>query len=1193
MRRRYTVQLLWILILSIAFAFEANAQMEFVENKGQWHSNVQYKGDFNSGALFLEKNGFTMLMNDASDIERLSGSIHGHSHSQKEPVDPTKPVNIRSFVYKMKLLGASNASVNPEKPFPSHNNYYLGNDRNKWASDCKLYQAVTYQNIYPNIDIRYYSDGGNLKYDFIVHPGGNPSRIAMQYDGPDELLVKNRELIIRTPLGEIKELSPYTYYNNFGKPIDVDCKFVVRNNVVTFDVGKYDTKSVLIIDPTIIFSTLSGSTADNWGYSATPGPDGTFYSSGIAFGSGYPVSPGAFQTSYNGGTAEGTLIGYDVAIFKFSSDGRRRIYATYLGGSANEQPHSMIVDPQGDLIITGRTNSGNFPTSSPTIGFGGDFDIFLTKFNANGTALLGSRKIGGSASDGVNIRPKYVGATGKESLRRNYGDDARSEVIVDAANNVILAACSQSPDFPVTPGAVQAGFGGRQDGIVLKMTSNLSTLIFSTFFGGSGDDACFSTDINPISGNIYIGGGTTSNNLPGDKSSVAFPNYQGGETDGFVTIISNDGTRIIKTTYQGTPGADIVYGLKFDKTGFPYIMGTTTGSWRIVNATFSNGGGKQFISKLQPDLSAYVYSTVFGTNSADPNISPIAFLVDRCENVYVSGWGGGINNNQAYSSGTTAGMQEVNPLPSIPAADGSDFYFFVLERNATRQLFGSHFGQSGGVGDHVDGGTSRFDANGVIYQAMCANCGGRIAFPTTPGAWSSRNNAGSGCNQASVKIEMNFAGVGSAVQSSINGVVNKRSGCVPLEVTFRDSLNLGKKFYWNFGDGSPVQITTTNNITHTFTTVNVFTVMLISEDSSTCNIRDTSYLTIKTGNNVANLDFNYQKLPPCESLTMQFNNLSTPTTGSFAPNAFIWDFGDRSPREVSGLNPPRTHTYSAPGNYKVTLYLQDTLFCNAPDSISKNVRISPFVKAKFTTSPLGCAPYDAVFLNTSEGGTDFIWNFGDGQTSILENPTHTYPIGTYSVTLIAKDTNTCNKIDTSAPFIIRVVEKPGASFDWSPNPPQENTPVRFQNTSVRDVRYLWNFGDGESSTLENPVHLYNETRTYTAELIVYNEAGCSDTARRDVPVLIVPLLAVPNAFTPGKFGENAVITIKGFGIGKMNWSIYNRWGQLVFQTNSRKQGWDGTYKGKLQPMDVYAYTLDVEFTDGQKVRKTGDITLIR
>jgi gliding motility-associated-like protein len=140
---------------------------------------------------------------------------------------------------------------------------------------------------------------------------------------------------------------------------------------------------------------------------------------------------------------------------------------------------------------------------------------------------------------------------------------------------------------------------------------------------------------------------------------------------------------------------------------------------------------------------------------------------------------------------------------------------------------------------------------------------------------------------------------------------------------------------------------------------------------------------------------------------------------------------------------------------------------------------------------------------------------------------------------------------------------------------------------------LWNFGDGESSTAFSPTHQYNATGTYQATLYAFNAADCVDSLTQDVPIVIVPLLDVPNAFTPGRFGENGVVKVKGFGIGTMNWKIFNRWGQVVFATSDRTQGWDGTFKGALQPMDVYTYTLDVEFTDGQKLRKTGDISLLR
>ncbi len=1174
---------------------DVKAQMEFVENKGQWNSNVNYRGNFKTGSFFLENKGFTVLLHDPKDVQTISAVGHGHNGNK---IKLPKPFTFHSFAYKVKFLGATGKiQALPDKPLPTYNNYFIGDDKSSWASNCKLFQAVTYKNVYPDIDVRYYSNGNELKYDFIVRPGGNTSAIAIQYDGVKEIFVKDKELNIVTPVGVVKELYPYSYQSINGKKQEVDCKYVVRNNVVTLQLKNYDPTQTLIIDPSIIFSSFVGTSTDTdiWSYTATPGPDGSLFAGGISFRASYPVSAGAYNTTFNGGPVEEGYPGYDIGIFKFSPNGSTRLYATFLGGNGNEQPHSMITDAAGNLIIAGRTNSTNYPVTVANIGSGGAYDIVITKFNAAGSALLGSVKIGGSADDGVNIRPKYRGTLGVDGIRRNYGDDARSEVILDGANNIILSSCSQSGNFPITDTLIQKAYGGgRQDGVILKFNSNLSSLLFATFFGGSGDDACFVASINPVSSNLYIAGPTTSNDLRGDKTGVINGTFQGGVSDGYVTEIVPDGSAIIKTTYLGTSGIDMVYGLKFDKLGFPYVMGTTTGSWPVISANFSNPGSKQFISKLQPDLSGYVYSTVFGTNSSSPNISPTAFLVDRCQNVYVSGWGGGVNIDQNYSTGNTNGLPEINPLQGIPAADGKDFYFFVLQKNAQSQLFGSHFGQFGQFGDHVDGGTSRFDENGVIYQAICANCNGGTTFPTTPGSWATSNNSNN-CNEIALKIEMNFTGVAAGLQASINAVINDTSGCLPLTVNFKDTLQKGKKFYWSFGDGSPVVITTGFDVSHVYNAVGNYTVMLIAEDSSTCNVRDTAYKIIKVGNNLANLDFIPQKLPPCESLTMQYSNISTPTFFSFGPRSFYWDYGDGSPRDTAALNPPRIHTYAAPGVYKVKLFILDTTFCNSPDSIEKIIRISPLVKASFKTPALGCAAYTGIFDNTSLAGTDFIWEFGDGTFSTDINPTHLYANpGTYNVRLIAIDTNTCNKIDTSAYFTIKVVLKPTAFFSWSPVIPEANVPVSFTNLSSADAtHFLWNFGDGESSTERNPVHQYNATGTYTAELIAYNAANCTDTFRLPVTVIVLPLLDVPNAFTPGRFGENGIVSVKGFGIGKMGWKIYNRWGQLIFQTTNRKQGWDGTFKGKVQPMDVYTYTLDVEFTNGKKLRKTGDITLLQ
>ncbi len=1184
--------------------------MEFVQNKGQWNDKINYKTDFSTGAFFLENRGFTVLLNKAADVVERSEYFHGHT--KKSPKENTNEVHIfHSHAYTVSFLGGAFTPQSvPDKPLKTYNNYFIGNEEKKWAVDCKIYTAVTYKNVYPNIDVRYYSTQEKLKYDFIVHPGGNPSSIAMRYDGVDKLSIKNKELIVGTSIGDVKEIAPYSYQTNLTNKSDITTKYVIRDNVVTFDVSNYDPSATLIIDPQLIFSTLTGSSSDNWGYTATPGPDGSFFAGGITFSQGYPVSVGAFQTQYGGGGPDGEIGGYDIAIFKFSPNGADRLYATYLGGSGNEQPHSMIADAAGNLIVAGRTNSSNFPTKGGISLSGSGYDIIVTKFNATGTALIGSVKIGGNGDDGVNIRSKYSGTQGAESIRRNYGDDARSEVILDASNNIYLASCTQSNNFPVTAGAAQlVKGGGLQDGVILKFNATLSGLLFSTYFGGNANDACFVLSINPLTNNVYVAGVTESTNLPGNTTSTISPNNN-GDIDGFVTIIKPDGSQFLKTTYIGTTAKDIVYGLKFDKLGFPYITGTTTSNnWPITpNGIYGVATAKQFISKLQPDLSANIYSTVFGTaGGVDPNISPTAFLVDRCENVYVSGWGGGINVQQNYSTGNTFGLPLVNSL-NVNPPDGQDFYFFVLRKDAISQLFGSNFGQYGGFSDHADGGTSRFDANGIIYQAICANCGGRgtITFPTTPGVWA-RLNGSQICNEAAVKIEMNFSGIGAEIQSEINGEINDTLGCISLTVNFKDLKAKGVTYYWNFNDptsGSLNTATTSSpTASHTFNNVGVYTVRLISEDLSTCNQRDTSYIHVKTGKDKVFPKFEINKLGDCKSKTFGYVNKST--SGStppitFLPQTFIWDFGDGSPVDTADFAETITHTYASVGTYKVILTVIDARFCNSPKSDSLNLRIRDNVKAKPTSNELGCAPYTPVFKNISDAGLTWKWELLDATTNTIigtstdETPTFPpLPIGVYKYRLIANDSTTCNKSDTSNYFTITVVQKPIALFSWAPNPPEPNVPVRFTNLSSFADTYLWDFGDGETSTAFAPVHEYNATGIYTAILTAYSRAGCAATDTMQVSVIVNPLLDVPNAFTPSRFGVNSIINVRGFGIGKMDWRIYNRWGQLIFQSNNKKIGWDGTYKGKLQPIDVYSYSLDVEFTNGKKLKKTGDITLLR
>lgn len=1224
-----------VLLLTAPVAF---SQLQFIENKGQWENAVDFKSDISNGAFFLQKQGFTVLLQHEKDLAAFFEKVHGHaegsSDAQKAVAPPpsSSPLTIRQHAYRVSFAGAAAAvKAEPDKALPTYNNYFIGNDPSKWKGDCRIFLGVTYRNMYPNIDVRYYTGQGTLKYDIIVHPGGRIEDIVMQYEGIDRLAIKNKELIVGTSVGEVKELYPYSYQTTVGGRETVDCRYVVdeKTKTVRFKVKDYDPSATLVIDPTLIFCSFTGSTKDNWGFTATPGPDGSLYAGGIVFGAGFPTSVGAFQVSFGNGVADDAIgLPYDIGIIRFSPDGSRRIFATYLGGSGNEQPHSMICDAAGNLVVSGRTNSPKtntdrdkaFPVTTSPIGPNGGYDIFVTKLSAAGNIMLGSLRMGGTEDDGVNIKGKYANLNvpgqneGAYDTRRNYGDDARSEVILDAANNIYLASCTQSTtNFPVTANAAQPAFGGggnyiKQDGIIAKFNSNLSAVIFSTHFGGNGNDACFVLSINPLSGNIYVGGGTTSNNLPGVNAATLNSTYQGGATDGFVTILSADGSSFINTTYIGTndgnastDGNDLVYGIQFDKFGFPYIMGATTGNWQAKNATFSNVGGKQFIAKLQPDLSDYVYTTMFGTNSPSPNISPVAFLVDKCQNVYVSGWGGALNNSKQYPNSGTGGMEFLVTSDAVQRnTDRNDFFFFVLEKDARSQLYGTFFGQIGGFTDHVDGGTSRFDESGVIYQAICANCGNApgVFFPTTPGVWSQGNPSGA-CNEAVVKLEMNFTGVGANIRTAINGIPNAVSGCNPLKITASDSLSKAQRFFWNWGDGSKVDtLLRRSDTSHLYTLPagvesRSYTIMLIAEDSNTCNIRDTAYKTIRVSTNFATLGFTSVKLPPCNNLSYQFTNTSRAFIGSFDNKGFVWDFGDGTV-DTGSIRYNPVHRYASLGTYIVRLCVIDTFVCNSPDCFIDTVRISDQARAIFATAPTGCAPYTPVFQNNSLGGLSWLWDFGDNTTSNEYEPAgkvYSQP-GTYTIRLTVFDSTTCNKQHDTT-FTITVLPLPTALGEATPNPGETNTPVNFINRSVGASSYLWDFGDGETSTLVNPSHLFNETKEYTVLLIAFNNAGCSDTFPIKVQAKVIPLLDVPTAFTPGRFGVNSQVSVVGFGIGRMDWRIYNRWGQLIFQSSNRKDGWDGTFKGKLQPMDVYTYTLDVEFTDGKKLRKTGDITLLR
>ena len=417
-----------------------------------------------------------------------------------------------------------------------------------------------------------------------------------------------------------------------------------------------------------------------------------------------------------------------------------------------------------------------------------------------------------------------------------------------------------------------------------------------------------------------------------------------------------------------------------------------------------------------------------------------------------------------------------------------------------------------------------------------------------------------------------------------------------MTVDFTDTLAQGKSYVWDFGDGTAPVTSNTASISHNFTKVGMFKVSLVAIDSSTCNIADTTYINMHVRNDDAALSFGFAKVPPCDQLVFEFDNTSTgPASKPFSNKSFTWDFGDGT-KLAAGTGIIR-HTYAVGGAYNVKLTLNDTNYCNSPDSLIKQISLAPNVIANFTLPPAACAPFNASFRNTSLAGQQFFWDFGDGATSTQTNPSHTFARpGTYPVQLIAVDANTCNKRDTIIKNLI-VVNKPTASYTYSPNPTRPNTPVQFTNTSLGAITYKWNFGDGNSFTTSKRdttiSYQYQKTGSYNACLVATNATGCSDTTCIQIDATVEVGYSVPSAFSPNGDGVNDRVFIRGFGISKVSFQIFNRWGELVFASTDMNTGWDGYFKGKLQAQDVYHYSAVVEFYTGEKLAKKGDITLLR
>lgn len=1286
MRKLFLIIVIFCTIL-LPLTAKAQGGVWLQPNRGQWNASILYRVPLTKGNFFVEKNQFTFALNNQSDL-------YAAAHDSNSVLNTQKFQTIRS-----QFVNASwGGKVIESDSSAFYHNYFLGKNRSRWKSKVHSYKKIKLVDFYPGIDLVVQTTPEHVKYSFEVQPNVDPSIIRLFLKGMSGLSLKDNQLTIQTRFGPIIENGLHVFTQDAdGNRSTVAAQFQLHHDSLSFQFPEgYDQSQTLIIDPNLVFSTFTGSTADNWGFTATPGGNGNLVAGGIVFGVGYPISTGAYDSTYNNGIIGGHYNNFkvDIGISKFSSDGSQLLYSTLLGGTGNETPNSIITDNQGNLYILGISSSTDFPTTLnayQSVSHGGNSttndnvvfngtDIIISKISPDGTQLLASTYLGGSGNDGLN----------QNGLDFNYGDVFRGDIIIAPDGNILFASSSQSTDFPIVNG-FDTTLGGTQDAVVCKISPDLSNLVWSTYFGGSGSDGGYSIAVSS-NNDVYVTGGTNSTDL--SFSSGHTLTYQGGLTDGYIMRMNGSSASFIDGTYVGTPHYDQSYFVDIDQSDNVYIFGQSNGSMPISANVYNTPNSGQFIQQYSTDLSTLNWSTVVGGGNGTVEISPTAFMVSDCNEIYYTGWGGVVNQQNSLATlSTTYGFPTTSDAYQS-TTNGSNFYIGVLSENATNLVYGTFMGGTSSSYNHVDGGTSRFDKDGTIYHAVCGGCGGNAhGFVTTPGAYSETNNSFN-CNLAAWKFDLMVIHSAASIPDPYI--------CLPDSAFFTNDSQNGNIFHWDFGDG-----TTSDEYEphHFYATPGTYQASLIVSNTNNCILPDTAYMTIVISEFHGSIVQPPSAICPGGSIQLE---ASGGTHYKWSPAEYLDD--PTSPTPTATVDSTTVFSVIVTDSCgidtlttTVTVYLNptqisnDTTVCigdtiqlwanggatylwSSSDSSAiigaKNqstITVSPHEDTRFVAQVVtneGCQLTDSVSVfivphvpYPEVQDTLFLCKGDAKQVKVSSDPpanTITWspnqfvsPTNGPQVTLspptsrcyYIQFTNLCGSSDDSiyvdvitvSPHagndttvcpgeVVNLWASGGVTYDWIPNksvfsPHSAITqalpknPTTIYQVKVGDENNCWATASVTVKLFPKPYVILDNPDVYALEgdvvqlsatgngnngmyswspteflscvncanpiaspttpmlyTVSYeDEHGC--VAKAAARIHFDPLVYVPNTFTPDGRGKNNIFYAITGNILEFHMRIFNRWGEVVFESHDPHIGWDGTYHDKNCPDGTYVWKI--------------------
>jgi hypothetical protein len=568
-----------------------------------------------------------------------------------------------------------------------------------------------------------------------------------------------------------------------------------------------------------------------------------------------------------------------------------------------------VVNSKDELCVYGSTASLNYPVSAgcfdPTYN-GGNSDIVVTHLDSAGSALIGSTYVGGNDSDAYN------------DITVNIGDEFKGEIVTDDADHMYVASYSNSVDFPVTPDARTSA--GGQDAVFFELNGNCSTMLWSTCLGGAGNDAGYGIKLHPT-GDVLVTGGTRSSDFP-----VTPGCYSTAASGGFLARLVPASSSITMSTFLGT-ATDQSFFVDLDDNNNVYVLGQTNGSFPITTGAYGNPGGKTFIAKFDEYLTTLDFRTALGSSSFNKGIVPTAFMVDHCGTLYFSGF----SNTYGYP---------ISPDAIYPSINVGNFYLCVLAQNASALKHATYL-----PGEHVDGGTSRYDKKGVVYQTVCQ---GTPTFPTLPNAFCP--NLLTTRDVCVIKIDFQVAHADAGISPGPSA-----TGCQPFPVNFTNQGS-GVSYLWNFGDGSPTSAL--QNPVHTYQDTGNFQVSLIAMDSLSCNLADTAWLSIHVHPGLPHH-------PNVDTVLCGQPSISLQTSLTGAGLTYAWSTSSTSSSIVTAV----------PGSFWVDVSNEH---CVVRDSFIVHHLLPP----NLGSDTLLCEG-QSVFLNPGSNGTSYLWSNGDTGATLL------------------------------------------------------------------------------------------------------------------------------------------------------------------------------------------------------------------